>query len=152
MVRRRSGILGKKEAEGSASSTPFLWQGQGKHFIKPNLEESTYVNFPHWFWRRVSGGSLSLDLRRRSRKIVRRNNWSPRKEAVKTWQPFLQPKRCVPWRFSSLFLARYFERKEENVWREYHGEENKENFLEKMKIGRIFSKLVWISDMFIISK
>jgi len=50
------------------------------------------------------------------REIVRRNKWNPRKEAVKTWQPFLQPKRCVPWRFSSLFL-RYFKRKEENVWR-----------------------------------
>jgi len=40
MVRRRSGILGKKEAEGSASSTPFY--GKDK--------ESTSLS---QFWRRV---------------------------------------------------------------------------------------------------
>jgi hypothetical protein len=48
MERKRSGIPGKNEAEGSASSTPYLWQGQGKYFTMPFLEEeSTYVNFPH---------------------------------------------------------------------------------------------------------
>jgi hypothetical protein len=32
MERKGSGIPGRKEAEGSASSTPFFWQGQGKYF------------------------------------------------------------------------------------------------------------------------
>jgi len=41
MERKRSGIPGRKEAEGSASSTPkYLgqWQGQGKYFTMPFLE------------------------------------------------------------------------------------------------------------------
>jgi hypothetical protein len=49
MERKRSGIPGKNEAAGSASSTPYMARTRkALHYaISGNKVESTYVNFPH---------------------------------------------------------------------------------------------------------
>ena len=136
---------GKKQKEVPHPLHGSTWQGQGKYFTMLFLRRRV----PRWtfltsfddesredFWVWTVGG-----------KIVRRNKWNPRNEARSgAWKPLLQWKRGVPWRFSSLFFdVKFWTKRGKRLTRV--PQENRENFLKEMEIGRMLSKFVWINNM-----